>query len=620
MKRNLMIICIAVLLGAGLMGVGSMAYAQSPSMEKWVDPLPVPPVATQTFKPLISAVADYYEIDMKASKHQFNAGLPMPEKDNVWTYGQPGKNPVLLGPTIVAKKGRPVIVKYINKLPTNLEEFPLKDAIDPTIEGTPGNEGMNPVPSGAAIPHLHGGHTAARFDGTPMQWWTADGLKGDDYKTDTFTYVNDQPASLLWYHDHTMGATRFKPYLGLAAAYLIFDNVDDGNNITVSQKNNKGKLINIVQPVPAGYGKYHLPLVIQDKQFNADGTLYYPTQGISATHPVWVPEFFGDTPVINGKAYPYLDAQPRRYRLRLLNGSQARFYNLKFMNGENSLTFYVIGSEGGLLPAPVAKTELLIAPGERFDVIVDFTGIQLGSTVMMTNDAATPYPGDPLSPGDPVSELMKIYINTEVPATDPDLTVLPANLKLPASPRLAPTPLLRPRDIVAKEIMVPGIVEEEVPGEVLLNGYHFMDKTEIDTIKAGTTEIWQWINLTVDVHPMHMHLATFQVLNREAFDVGRYTTDWQVYLDNLRTTPKPDISNYLLPGSQLPPDSEEKGYKDTVKAYPGYVTRVIAKFDLPSTSLLDYNWKTGSFGDWVYHCHILEHEENDMMRPFRVIR
>jgi spore coat protein A len=173
---------------------------------------------------------------------------------------------------------------------------------------------------------------------------------------------------------------------------------------------------------------------------------------------------------------------------------------------------------------------------------------------------------------------------------------------------------------VAKEIMVPGIVEEEVPGEVLLNGYHFMDKTEIDTIKAGTTEIWQWINLTVDVHPMHMHLATFQVLNREAFDVGRYTTDWQVYLDNLRTTPKPDISNYLLPGSQLPPDSEEKGYKDTVKAYPGYVTRVIAKFDLPSTSLLDYNWKTGSFGDWVYHCHILEHEENDMMRPFRVIR
>ena len=174
------------------------------------------------------------------------------------------------------------------------------------------------VPTGAAIPHLHGGHTAARFDGTPEQWWTADGVKkGPDYVTDTFTYLNDQPASLLWYHDHTMGATRFKPYLGLAAAYLIFDKVDNGTTING-------------QKVPSGYGKYHLPLVLQDKQFNADGTLFYPTEGISAVHPIWVPEFFGDTPVINGKAYPYLDAQPRRYRLRLLNGSQARFYNLHF--------------------------------------------------------------------------------------------------------------------------------------------------------------------------------------------------------------------------------------------------------------------------------------------------
>ena len=171
-----------------------------------------------------------------------------------------------------------------------------------------------------------------------------------------------------------MGATRFKPYLGLAAAYLIFDNIDNGNTING-------------QKVPAGYGKYHLPLVIQDKQFNVDGTLFYPTEGISATHPIWVPEFFGDTPVVNGKAYPFLDAQPRRYRLRLLNGSQARFYNLHFQLGGIDLPFWVIGSEGGLLPAPAQKSSLLIAPGERFDVIVDFTGIPLGSTVMMTNDA-----------------------------------------------------------------------------------------------------------------------------------------------------------------------------------------------------------------------------------------
>ena len=177
--------------------------------------------------------------------------------------------------------------------------------------------------------------------------------------------VNDQPAALSWYHDHTMGATRFKPYLGLAAAYLIFDKVDNGTTING-------------QKVPSGYGKYHLPLVIQDKQFNDDGTpvLSRPRASAPFTRS-GCPEFFADTPVINGKAYPYLDAQPRRYRLRLLNGSQARFYNLHFNKvGGADLPFWVIGSEGGLLPAPAQMTSLLIAPGERFDVIVDFTGLQ----------------------------------------------------------------------------------------------------------------------------------------------------------------------------------------------------------------------------------------------------
>jgi spore coat protein A len=615
------LVCISVLLSAGLMGTSAPAFAQSPAMARWVDPLPVPPVATTTFKPSISGWADYYEINMTASKHQFNASLGPAD---VWTYGQPRKAPVLLGPTIVAKSGRPVVVKYINNLPTALDDFPLKDAIDETIAGWD-------VPTGAATPHLHGGHSAARFDGTPMQWWTADGLKGEDYVTDTFTYLNDQPASLLWYHDHTMGFTRFKPYLGLAAAYLIVDDIDNGSTITVNgpDKDRKGKLIKHVQKVPEGYGKYHLPLVIQDKQFNDDdpattsvnenGTLFYPTE-VSLKHDKWVPEFFGDTPVINGKAYPFLDAQPRRYRFRLLNGSQARCYNLHFNDGVADLTFYVIGSEGGLLPAPVAKTSQLIAPGERFDVIVDFTGL-LGRTVMMTNDAKEPYP-DGEDPS--VTDLMRINVNTAVPAADPDLSVLPATLRLPAVPRLPETSRLR--DIVAKENMD----DEGNPFEVLLNGYHFMDPTT-DSIKAGTTETWQWINLTVDTHPMHPHLVAFQVLNRQQFDVEAYKADWAAYLEsevNFVRNPalKPDIngispssgSPYLI-GLPSPPDPEEMGFKDTVKSPPGWVTRTRATFTLPATSVLDYNWKTRSFGNWVYHCHILEHEENDMMRPFRVV-
>jgi FtsP/CotA-like multicopper oxidase with cupredoxin domain len=219
---------------------------------------------------------------------------------------------------------------------------------------------------------------------------------------------------------------------------------------------------------------------------------------------------------------------------------------------------------------------------------------------------------------------MKINIKTAVPATDPDLTVLPSALILPAVPRLVATPNLPPRDVVLKETMVTGFDGDQVPSEVLLNGYHFMDPTT-DFIKVGTTETWQWINLTVDAHPMHPHLVASQVVNRQKFDVDTYTTAWEAYLGSGRTSSKPNVADYLInpltnsPFPIVPPEPEEMGYKDTVKAPPGYVTRTRAKFKLPATSLLDYNWKTKSFGNWVYHCHILEHEENDMMRPFVVV-
>jgi len=616
---------VAALVIISLIGsLARSAYADSPPILKanaWLDPLPIPPVAVTKYVPRLSSWADYYEINMTAHDHQFSPAAsaasvqthnadpaqPIFGPATVWTYGQ-GKTAVYLGPTIVAKTSRPVVVKWINDLPTDPNAFPLKDSIDSTIGGSD-------VPTGAAIPHLHGGHTAARFDGTPNEWWTADGQTGPDFVTDTFTYVNDQPASLQWYHDHTMGATRLKPYLGLAAAYLLFDGVDNGTTI-------------LNQKVPAGYGTYHLPIVLQDKMFNPDGTLFYPTQGVTAVHPIWVPEFFGDTPVINGRAYPFLDAQPRRYRLRFLNGSQARFYNLHFDLNGNSLAFWIIGSEGGLLPAPVEVTELLIAPGERFDAIADFTGIPLGSVITMTNDAPAPYPGG----GEVVlPELMQIRIDTPVPANDPDRTVPPAKLKLPVVPRLTPTPGLPPRDVVLKENEDPITGD---PLEVLLNGYHFMDPVT-DFVKAGTTETWRWINLTPDAHPMHMHLVTFQVVDRQAFRAADYWTAWQTYLASGRNPAlKPNVDDYTF-GPLLLPAPEEMGYKDTVKAYPSldpnnptdvtvpgsysYVTRVRAKFDLPPTALLDFDWKTKSFGKWVYHCHILEHEENDMMRPFEVV-
>ncbi|BDU70601.1 spore coat protein [Geothrix oryzae] len=557
----------------------------SPILTKYVDPLPVPPAATPRFVRGFSELADYYEIAMTQHQHRFHSELG---PATVWTYGMKGQPGIYLGPTIVAHRDRPVIVKWINQLPNDPNTFPLKDSIDPTIMGAD-------LPTGRAIPHLHGGKTAARFDGTPGQWWTATGQKGPDFVTDTFTYTNEQPAALLWYHDHSMGATRFNPYLGLAAAYLIFDKVDTGTTING-------------QKVPSG--NYHLPIVLQDKVFNSDGTLFYPTQGNNSVHPIWVPEFFGDTPVINGKAYPRLDAEPRRYRLRLLNGSQARFYDLTFDHDGTALPFHVIGSEQGLLPAAVPKTNLLIAPGERFDVIVDFTGLPLGTKITVKNSALAPYPDGGMSD---IPELMQIAVNT--PLAGADLSVPAAALKLPAVPRLIPTPHLAHREVVGQETADPAT---DTPIGVKFNGYGSMDPTT-DFIKAGSTETWEWINLTGDAHPMHIHLVSFQVLDRQPFDVDGYEAAWDAYLASGRLPAlKPVLSSFLTLGPPVPPAPEEMGGKDTVKAYPGFVTRVRAKFDLPWTSVLDMDFRTRTFGTYVYHCHILEHEENDMMRPFEI--
>ena len=219
-----LVLLVALLLVAGLMGVAPAQAAPSPNtIVKWVDPLPVPPVAQKIFKPGILRVGGLLRDEHVGEQHSSTPPGPRHRLD----LRSAGQSPVLLGPTIVAQSGRPIVVKWINKLPTERADFPLKDSIDETHRGVR-------RATGAAIPHLHGGSPAARYDGTPMQWWTADGQKGQDYVTDTFTYVNDQPASLSWYHDHTMGSTRFKPYLGLAAGYLIFDKVETAPRSTAS--------------------------------------------------------------------------------------------------------------------------------------------------------------------------------------------------------------------------------------------------------------------------------------------------------------------------------------------------------------------------------------------------
>ncbi|MFZ3062858.1 MAG: multicopper oxidase domain-containing protein [Actinomycetota bacterium] len=422
-----------------------------------------------------------------------------------------------------------------------------------------------------------------QFDGHPHQWFTPSGQTGSHYVSDTYLYPNAQSAAPLWYHDHAFGITRLNVYAGLAALYLIRDTVDTG-------------VVGLGLNIPKGV--YEIPLVIQDRMFNPDGTLFYPTVGVTAVHPIWVPEFFGDTPVVNAKAYPYLNVARRRYRFRVYNGSQARFYNLWFDNGTAPVPFYVIGMEGGFLPAPVLRNKLLLAPGERADIIFDFGGMPVGTVLTLKNNAKAPYPGGKAGG---VPQIMQFRVTMGPPAGG-DPTTPPAQLVLPPITPLNPggAPM---REVVLQENVDPITGN---PIEALLNGKYFNAPVE-ETPKVGDTEVWQFINITGDAHPMHTHLVMFQVLNRQPLNAKAYDAAWRAYLAG---GSKPILANYLV-GPPVPPPPEESGWKDTAKAYPGEVLQVVAKFDLPPGVTAP--------ADYVYHCHILEHEENEMMRPYQVI-
>jgi spore coat protein A len=552
------------------------AAGGTPNIAKFTNRL-VHPIPKLTPDTTTYADADYYELTMSAGTHRFHNQLGVA---NTLRYGEMP----YLGPTIEAQRGRPTIVKFINNLPLTEAEHPMSASIDLTIPDPMMYPGLA---GGRATPHLHGGFTEPGFDGHPHSWFSPDGSKGTHYRSmdgaaaneAIYRYSNDQFAAPLWYHDHAMGITRLNVYAGMAGLYLLRDAAELALNLP--------------------NGDYEVPLVVQDKIFAPTGQLFYPTtSGLPFTypHPVWVPEFFGDTPVVKAVAYPFLDVEPRRYRLRFYNGSQARFYNLKFAAAKNvNLPFWVIGMEQSLLPVPVKKTTFLLAPGERVDIIIDFATLPKGTLVTLKNDAKAPFPG---GQGGDVSQVMQFQVTK--PLSRKDTTTPPANLILPTVPRLSPTSGAPMRKIVMKETMdmITG-----APTDVRLNGKWFDDGTIDETPKIGDTEIWQFVNLTVDAHPMHMHLVQFQVYDRQPFNAALYAADWTARVAG-------PVGNYVT-GPAVPPPPEEMGWKDTVKSMPGEITRVIAKFDIPAGTTLP--------AEYVYHCHILEHEENEMMRPFQVI-
>jgi spore coat protein A len=538
--------------------------ATSLELEKYIQPVPLPGNGIV----VAQHSGNQYSFTQTQIARQLHPNLP---PTPFWAYddgsglgGQAGS----FGMAVIAQSGTPIQVSYTNQLPAT---YPAWIPVDTRL--TPLGDQVR------VMTHLHGGFVAADSDGNPAV--TPDGFGPGDKQTVYYTNQPPQmPAELLWFHDHGLGATRLNVFAGLAAAYIIYDQFDTGT---------EPNPIGIPGAIPGG-PSYEVPLVIQDRQFNSDGTFLYPTSDIAGV--TWIGEYFGDVMLVNGKVWPFLDVEPRLYRLRILNGCNARILSLSL----GGARLVQIGAEGGMWDKPVPVTKLVLAPAERADVLVDFSGLA-GQTLLLRNSK----PAAPVStPAPTLSAVMQLRVGTTV--TQPGPTTIPTTLAGGRAANL--TGPVRTRFITLNE------VAPETAGWFLnVNGAHFGEAPEAPTV--GTVEDWDYINLTEDTHPMHTHLFTHQVIGRTPFNVDAYVAAAEAAgfsgPDGVAGgfDPRP-----FATGPMQPPAPEERGFKDTVKANPGYFTTIRGQFDLPTGVTAPQTY--------VHHCHIVEHEDNDMMQPFTV--
>jgi spore coat protein A, manganese oxidase len=675
------------------------AYAQSPTLRKFVAPLPgLGPNGIPVASPTTNSAwpgADFYSLSVQPFTQQMHPDLPNPT--HLWGYVDSATNKSgYLGPLIIAQRNKPVVLRMQNKLPAN--------HILPVDTSLMGSEPEIPV--NRCCVHLHGGLVPWTSDGGPYTWFTPSGIVGatDGSAGESFLngveglpgaadyyYPNNQSERLVWYHDHAMGITRLNAYAGMAAGYLITDPV-------------LGALTTGDSPAIPGLA-YTIPLIIQDKgfktvadQWGKPGDLWYPsiyehnepnarwdlgepsdgfeheTANLPATS--CVPEAFFDTIVINGMAYPYAEIEPRRYRFLALNGSQARFFNLQLyyestLNpGEPDFSkpgpaFIQIGTEGGVLPMPVVLNNppiqiptgcdgsvdpngpfnLLMAPAERADLIIDFSTVPVGSNLILYSDAPAPFPmGDPRNDyytGGPDQSG-----NGGAPSTTPGKGPNTRTLMQFRVVKLtgSPDPMNFQATLEALDGALPGAYRDShepfgefdlnptAPGVIFENktlnedfdeygrliqrvgsdqplyadsyGRNYMD-APTEVYKAGQTVVWDIYNTTGDTHPMHFHLVNVQVIGKASFDASI-----------------PNILTFTPTSAFEAPDPNYRGWKETVRMNPGEVTRVIMKFDLPTVPFaVPGSPRAGLDGghEYVWHCHILEHEEHDMMRPLIVM-
>jgi FtsP/CotA-like multicopper oxidase with cupredoxin domain len=711
MKHNLYVLLVmaalVVLPATGVLADGDEQIALPPTaIPQFVDPLPGLAIADGT-QPITLTMCEFKANVL--STGTFAPGV-MPETW-VWGYIVGTECPTTtqgtyLGPVIIAQRGVPTRLTAINNLGyvSTSHVLAYKNSTDQTIhwadplnkeqnacnEETMMNEGQPPVGECAehydgpipAVIHLHGGDVPPELDGGPDAWFTSDGLyQGHGYYSfpgtggpgsnmAVYRYPNEQEPAPIWFHDHTLGATRLAVYAGLAGGYLITDPTD-----TSIPSNLPGPI----------------PLILQDRMFDKQGELYFPagTPFVpNPDHPYWIPEFTGDTVAVNGHAWPYLDVEPRRYRFLFINGSNARTYELFLANQVTKAkgpAFWQIGTDGGYLDFPVKidpsgpanqLQKLVLMPGQRADVIVDFAGLAPGTKLLMRNVAKTPYPAGDTVNGLTLGRLMQFRViagggldTSFDPSAGGALRTPMVRLVDPAAGTLASGVVaqkarqLTLNEVVAEPSTLDGIDYEGGPEEVLVNNTHWSGRDEDGNVRPdftaitvgsittgyselpqeGETEVWEIINTTADAHPIHLHLVQFQLMNRQAFDVRKYfatyaaayggtivdglgpPNDYNVLNADGAVGGNPAVGPFLK-GPAKPPEANEAGWKDTVTMLPGQVTRIAVRWapmSLPATTPAgDAFFAFDPYGDgghgYVWHCHIIDHEDNEMMRPTSV--
>ena len=572
------------------------------NVTKFVTPLLIPPVMPRadTISQRGGKAVDYYEISMRQFEQQIlPASLP---KTRVWGYGAKtaqSKRGLLVhnapSLTIEAMWNRPVRVKWINELVDGSRNYlphllPVDQTLHwanppggsmhrdmrPEFDETPGPY-TGPVP---IVTHVHGAvGVADDSDGYAEAWYLpAAGNIPGGYATEgtwydffagkaggaygvewgpgfaTFQYPNENRASTIWYHDHALGMTRLNVYAGPAGFYLVRGG-PAGDDEVLDTRN--GRPASLPGPAPRENDKFppnkryrEIPIAIQDRSFNLDGSLFYPdTREFfdeivgdfipeGEFSPIWNPEFFGNTIMVNGNTWPFLTVERQRYRFRFLNGCQSRFLILDFAQIPG-VEVWQIGNEGGFLAAPVNLTadhgnRLLMGLAERADVIVDFTNVPGGSYVLGNVGPDEPFgggtPGDDFPVSDPDSTGQVMQFNV-VPAVDVDDSTPPQFLQLPELTPLPEATLTRPLALIEKMGMGHDADGNEVEGpvEALLGTVEVDGFTEeklwMDAVSenpaVGATEVWEFYNTTGDAHPMHVHEVVFEVVNREGLVTRR---------------------------------------------------------------------------------------------------